>query len=73
MFNDPLVTAIVVLVGVTAYQAWKIWVLDQDIDNLMNAHNEFVNITQQNAAVFKDALLELAMSVDEVLDDDQDV
>ena len=73
MFNDPLVTSIVVLVGVTAYQAWKIWTLDHDIENLINAHNEFVNVTQQNTALLKEAMLEMAMAIDEGTDDDQDV
>ena len=69
MFIETEMLTTVILVGVVVYLAYRNWVMDQEIENLMNAHNEFVKVTMSNTELIQQALFEIAEAHDDLCDE----
>lgn len=69
MLNDPYSVALIAMAAVIVYLVKRLLDLDADLDNLMDKHNDFVVVTQENTKIFRDAITELALAMDEILDE----
>ena len=69
MMNDPITIALIVMAGAIVYLYYRLNILNEDIENITNAHNEFVKVTQENAKLFQDAIYLLAEDIEELMDE----
>lgn len=69
MMNDPITIALIVMAGAIVYLYFCLNILNEDIENMVNAHNEFVKVTQDNAKLFQDAIYLLAEDIEDIMDE----